>query len=235
MIEIGGKPILWHIMKLYSHYGFNDFIICLGYKGYMIKKFFADYYLHTSDVTFDFSNGNRTIFHSNSSEPWRVTLVDTGLNTQTGGRIKRIRPYTDGEPFFMTYGDGVSDLNIRELLAYHRRKGGAATLTAVQPSGRFGIIETDEEEKVSVFREKALPDGGWINAGFMVLEQEVFNYIGDDDQEVFEIAPLENLAKDGKLVAYKYGGFWKCMDTPRDKYALESLWEKGDTPWKVWQ
>jgi glucose-1-phosphate cytidylyltransferase len=235
MIEIGEKPILWHIMKLYSYYGFNDFIICLGYKGYIIKQYFADYYLHMSDVTFDFTNGNEMTVHNNVAEPWKVTLVDTGLNTQTGGRIKRVQKYIGNEPFFMTYGDGVSDINIRELLAYHQGKKKLATMTASQPGGRFGVLEIDDDSNINSFREKAVEDGGWINAGFMVLEPEAFDYISDDEAEIFEREPLEHLAADGKLSAYKYEGFWRCMDTQRDKFALEAMYQKGNAPWVVWE
>lgn len=235
MIEIGEKPILWHIMKLYSHYGFNDFVICLGYKGYIIKEYFADYYLHMSDLTFDFSNGNAMTVHSNIAEPWRVTLVDTGLNTQTGGRIKRVQKYVGDEPFFMTYGDGVSNINIQDILSYHKDKKRLATMTAVQPGGRFGVLELNEEDRITSFREKAVEDGGWINAGFMVLEPQVFDYIKDDENEIFERKPLEDLAKGNELDAYKYDGFWRCMDTQRDKYALEELWQSGNAPWKVWE
>lgn len=235
MIEIGEKPILWHIMKLYSHYGFNDFVICLGYKGYVIKQYFADYYLHMSDVTLDFTAGNEMTIHNNVAEPWRVTLVDTGLNAQTGARIKRVRKYIGDEPFFLTYGDGVSDININNLLDYHREKGKTATITAARPSGRFGVMDIDENCIITSFREKALEDGGWINAGFMVLEPEVFDYISDDEGEIFEREPLVNLASDGKLTAYKYDGFWKCMDTQRDKFALEEMYQSGNAPWIVWR
>lgn len=235
MIEIGEKPILWHIMKLYSYYGFNDFVICLGYKGYIIKQYFANYYLHMSDVTFDFKNGNEMTVHNNVAEPWRVTLVDTGLNTQTGGRIKRVQKYIGDEPFMLTYGDGVSDINIRKLLAFHKEKKKLATMTAAQPGGRYGVLEIDDGDSITSFREKAVEDGGWINAGFMVLEPEVLDYIRDEDDEVFERAPLEHLAKDGKLTAYKYDGFWKCMDTQRDKFALEAMYQQGGAPWMVWE
>lgn len=235
MIEIGEKPILWHIMKLYSHYGFNDFVICLGYKGYIIKQYFADYYLHMSDLTFDFTKGNEMTVHNNVAEPWRVTLVDTGLNTQTGGRIKRIQKYIGDEPFMLTYGDGVSDLNISELVAYHKEKKTLATMTASQPGGRYGVLEIDDGNSITSFREKAVEDGGWINAGFMVLEPEVFDYISDDEAEVFERAPLEQLAADGNLSAYKYEGFWRCMDTQRDKSALEEMYQSGNAPWMVWE
>jgi glucose-1-phosphate cytidylyltransferase len=234
MIEIGDRPILWHIMKIYSSYGFDDFIICLGYKGYIIKEFFADYYLHMSDVTFDFSKNGDVTVHNNVAEPWKVTLVDTGLYTQTGGRIRRIRKHTGSEAFMLTYGDGVSDIDIRKLLEYHKEKKHIATVSAVRPGGRYGVLDIDETSSITSFREKAVEDGGWINAGFMVLEQEIFDYIKDDDLEAFEKRPLENLAADRQLNAYKHEGFWKCMDTQRDKYALEELWNTGKAPWKVW-
>lgn len=235
MIEIGDKPILWHIMKSYSYYGYNDFIICLGYKGYAIKEFFADYYLHTSDVTFDFAHNNEMIIHNNVSDPWRVTLVDTGLHTMTGGRIKRIQKYIGNKRFMLTYGDGVSDLNIKELEVYHIESGKTLTMTAVQPGGRFGVLDiNDITNEILEFAEKSKEDGGWINGGFMVAEPEVFNYIKDDGT-VFEKEPLESLAKEGKLMAYKHNGFWQCMDTPRDKGLLEKLWSENNAPWKVWE
>lgn len=234
MIDIGDKPILWHVMKIYSSYGFNDFVICLGYKGYVIKEFFSEYYLHMSDVTFDFKNGNEMTVHQNVVEPWRVTLLDTGLNTMTGGRIKRIQKYIGDESFMLTYGDGVSDINIKELLEHHKALSGYATISAVQPGGRFGAIDIDENtNKVNLFVEKSKEDGGWINGGFMVLDPEVFNYI-QDDTIIFEREPLESLAKEGKLGAYKHYGFWQCMDTRRDKDYLEKLWNEGNAPWKTW-
>lgn len=234
MIEIGEKPILWHIMKLYSHYGHNDFIICCGYKQHMVKEWFADYYLYNSDVTFDFTAGNRMEIHNNASEPWRVTLVDTGLHTMTGGRLKRIRPYLDEKCFMMTYGDGLADINIDALIQFHKASGKFATLTAIQPGGRFGVLEMDEKNAVKRFAEKAKEDGGWINGGFMVLEQDVLNYI-DGDGISFEREPLEMLAANGQLNAYKHHGFWKCMDTKRDREQLEELWYDGDAPWKIWE
>lgn len=234
MIEIGDKPILWHIMKIYSHYGFNDFVICCGYKGYLIKEYFADYYLHCSDITFDFTDENKMIVHNNVAEPWKVTLVDTGLNTQTGGRIKKIQKYIGNEQFMLTYGDGVSNIDIKKLVEFHNINGKLATMSAVQPGGRFGVLEINSNHNISRFTEKSKEDGGWINAGFMVLEPEVFNYIDDRDDNIFERAPLENLAKDGELIAYKHYDFWQCMDTQRDKWQLESHWEKGNAPWKVW-
>ena len=236
MIEIGGNPILWHIMKIYSHYGFNEFVICLGYKGYMIKEYFADYYLHTSDVTFDFTENNRMTIHNNVSEPWKVTLVDTGLNAQTGARIKRIQKYIGNEPFLLTYGDGVSDVNITELVNFHQKnKKALVTMTAVQPGGRFGVLDIDHHNSsVTRFVEKAKEDGGWINGGFMVVQPEVFNYIKDDEMAVFEKEPLEAIAHDGHLQAYKHTGFWQCMDTQRDKFGLEKLWAEDLAPWKLW-
>ncbi|HEX3018427.1 MAG TPA: glucose-1-phosphate cytidylyltransferase [Caproicibacter sp.] len=231
MIEIGGQPILWHIMKLYSHYGYNDFIICLGYKGYVIKEYFADYFLHTSDVTFDLAN-NKMFVHSNHSEPWKVTLIDTGLNTMTGGRVKRIQPYVGNEPFMLTYGDGVSNVNIDELVKFHRNHGKMATLTAIQPEGRFGIMDLNENQ-IRAFREKSKDDTGWVNAGFMILQPEFFNYINDDGT-ILEKEPLESISKKGQIMAYKHSGFWQCMDTQRDKKKLEDMWNEGKAPWKVW-
>lgn len=235
MIEIGGNPILWHIMKIYSHYGFNDFIICCGYKGYMIKEYFADYYLHNSDVTFDFANDNKMTIHSNVAEPWKVTLVDTGLDTMTGGRLKRVKKYIENETFMLTYGDGVSDVNIEELLNFHKQNGKIATITAIQPGGRFGILDINEndEKTVNSFVEKAKEDGGWINGGFMVLEPKIFDYIRGDDT-FLEKEPLEELARDKMLIAYKHHGFWQCMDTQRDKGLLESLWKMQKAKWRVW-
>jgi len=234
MIEIGDRPILWHIMKIYSYYGFNDFIICLGYKGYVIKEFFADYYLHMSDVTFDFTNGNGIIIHQNVAEPWKVTLVDTGLNAQTGARVKKIQKYVGDEPFFLTYGDGVSDININDLLEHHKASGKTATITAIQPGGRFGVLDIDDDNTIRSFVEKAKEDGGWINGGFMVLEPGVFDYLSEKDNCIFEREPMVNMAKDAQLNAYKHTGFWQCMDTQRDKNALERLWQSGEAPWKRW-
>ena len=234
MIEIGERPILWHIMKYYSAYGFNDFIICCGYKGYVIKEYFADYYLHGSDVTFDFTNGGKMIVHANGSEPWKVTVVDTGLNTQTGGRIKRIQKYIGEEPFMLTYGDGVGNINLNALLAEHKARGHMAALTAVQPSGRYGVLDLDENKNLVVgFREKAHEDTNWINAGFMVLEPGVFDYI-DSDSTIFERDPMERMTCDGNLGVYKHYGYWQCMDTQRDKGLLDHLWETGQAEWKVW-
>jgi glucose-1-phosphate cytidylyltransferase len=234
MIEIGERPILWHIMKIYSHFDFNDFIICLGYKGYYIKEYFAHYFLHESDITFDFSDSNKQIIHNQAVEPWRVTLVNTGLEARTGGRIKKVRPYIGDEAFMMTYGDGVGDVNIQDLLNFHRSHGKLATITAAQPVGRFGSLNLTEDNIVDVFKEKPRGDLSWVNAGFFVLEPKVFDYIGDNDT-FFEKEPLENLSKDRQLVAYKHHGFWKPMDTLRDKKELENLWNSEKPPWKVWE
>jgi len=233
MIEIGEQPILWHIMKIYSHYGFNDFVICCGYKGHMIKEYFADYYLHRSDVTFDFSQGNSMTVHQNIAEPWRVTLVDTGLNTQTGARVKRVQQYVGDEPFMLTYGDGVSDVDLNALLAQHQASGKTVTLTGIQPGGRFGALDLDGENIVG-FREKARVDGGWINGGFMVMEPETFSYLSTAENCILERTPLETLAREGKIGIYKHTGFWQCMDTQRDKFALEQLWQSGSAPWHIW-
>lgn len=232
MIEVGGQPILWHIMKMYSHYGFHEFVICLGYKGYAIKEYFSDYFLHTSDVTFDLIN-NQMVVHNNYSEPWKVTLVDTGLHTMTGGRVKRIQPYIGNEPFMLTYGDGVSDINIRELVDFHKKHNKYATVTAIQPEARFGIVDLHEEQ-ILAFREKSKDDTGWVNAGFMVLQPEFFEFINDDDSIVLEKEPLENLTKANQIMAYKHSGFWQCMDTQRDQKKLEELWLSETAPWKVW-
>ncbi len=231
MIEIGGKPILWHIMKMYSHFGFNDFVILLGYKGYYIKEYFANYYLHNSDVTFDMSNGKMEV-HSNSSEPWKVTLLDTGLNTMTGGRVKRALEFINNESFMLTYGDGVCNLDIKELLKFHKSQNTKATMTAIQPAGRFGALDINSN-LVSNFVEKPAGDGNWINGGFMVLEPEVIDLI-DSDSTIFEEYPLQTLAKEGQLSAFKHHGFWQCMDTLRDKTGLNKLWNENEAPWKVW-
>lgn len=233
MIEVGDAPILWHIMKYYASYGFDEFIICCGYKGYVIKEYFADYYLHRSDITFDFSDNNKMIIHNNVAEPWKVTVVDTGYETMTGGRIKRIKPYVNNETFMMTYGDGLSNVDLQKLLEFHQKSGKFATLTAIQPGGRFGVLDIDEEYSVKRFSEKAKEDGGWINGGFMVLEPEAIDYIAGD-QIFFEREPLENLAKDGQLNAFKHEGFWMCMDTLRDKESLDYMWKVGRAPWKRW-
>lgn len=234
MIEIGGKPILWHIMKEYSYYGYNDFIICAGYKQHVIKEWFADYYLHNSDVTFDFCNGGNMEVHSNVAEPWKVTVIDTGLDTMTGGRVKRIQPYVGKETFMLTYGDGVSDINIGELVKFHNAHGKTATLTAVSVGQRFGVLDIDEKDKtIHSFREKEQTDGSRINAGYMVLEPEIFDYI-EGDETVFEKEPLAALAKAGELAAYEYNGFWQCMDTQREKEQLEKMIQKKQAPWMVW-
>lgn len=232
MIEIGERPILWHIMKHYSAYGYNEFVICLGYKQYVIKEFFADYFLHTSDITFDLAN-NEMIVHNNYSEPWKVTLVDTGLNTMTGGRVKRIKEYVNDETFMLTYGDGVSDVNLDQLVEFHKKNGKIATLTAVNVGQRFGVLDIDSQNHISSFREKSDNDGSMINAGFMVLEPAIFDYI-DGDSTVFEKKPLEEVARNGQLMAYRHDGFWQCMDTQRDKQKLEELWQSGQAPWKAW-
>lgn len=236
MIEIGNRPILWHIMKIYSHFGFNDFIICLGYKGYMIKEYFADYYLHSSDVTFDFTNDNRMTIHHNVAEPWKVTLVDTGMHTQTGARLKGVQNYIGNEKFMLTYGDGVSNVDIPQLLKVHNENPHALiTMTAIQPSGRFGVLDIDNPSKmITRFVEKSTESGAWINGGFMVVEPQVFDYLNDDEQLVFERTPLETIAQEGKLQAYKHYGFWHCMDTMRDMIRLEDMWNRNAAPWKIW-
>lgn len=235
MIEIGEKPILWHIMKHYSHYGFNEFVICLGYKSYVVKDYFASFFLHGSDVTFDLENDNIEILKK-QSEPWKVTLAETGLNTMTGGRIKRIKDYVGNETFMLTYGDGVSDVDINELLKFHKSHGKLATLTAVQAGQRFGVLGIDDNDptKINQFREKKENDSSAINGGFMVLEPEVFDYI-EGDSTTFEKEPLERLAEEGQLMAYRHDGFWQCMDAIRDKNQLEALWNSGKAPWKTWK
>ncbi len=233
MIEIGGRPILWHIMKIYSAYGFNDFVICLGYRGYFIKEYFAHYFLHESDVTFDFRHESQRIIHQHTAEPWRVTLVDTGGDTMTGGRVKRIAPHIGDETFMLTYGDGVADVNISKLLSYHRSHGKQATVTSTQPSGRFGALNLDSGDRVVSFHEKPAGDGSWINGGFFVLEPSVFQRI-TGDSTFFEREPMESLASDGELMAFKHHGFWQPMDTLRDKTHLEELWNSGRAPWGVW-
>lgn len=235
MIEIGEKPILWHIMKEYSACGLNEFIICCGYKQHVIKEWFADYYLHTSDVTFDFTKENKMTVHNNVSEPWKVTLVDTGLNTMTGGRVKRIQPYVGDETFMLTYGDGVSDVDIRKLLEFHKQHGKLATLTAISTNQRFGVLDVNESGKIDGFREKSKMDGAVINGGYMVCEPKVFDYITEGDSTVLEQKPLQNLAADGQLMAYLHEGFWQCMDTQREKQKLEELWASGSAPWKTWK
>ena len=231
MIEIGGHPILWHIMKEYSHFGHNEFIICAGYKQHIIKKFFAEYALQNSDVTFDFHSENKVRVHSNFSEPWKVTVVDTGYDTLTGKRVKKIQPYIDEENFLLTYGDGLSDVNINELIKFHNGHGKICTITAVKPESRFGYIDFDGD-KVLSFREKSLQDVGYINAGYMVMNRKVFDYLGEN--VALEQEPMENLTTDGEVMAYRHDGFWQCMDTLREKIKLEELWENG-APWKLWE
>jgi glucose-1-phosphate cytidylyltransferase len=231
MIEVGGKPIIWHIMKIYSAFGLNDFVVCLGYKGYVIKEYFANYFLHMSDVTFDLSK-NAMQVHQNSAEPWRVTLVETGESTQTGGRLKRVKSYLDDEDFCFTYGDGVSDVNIKALIEFHKSSKRLATLTAVQPPGRFGALVL-QDSKILAFEEKPKGDGGWINGGFFVLSPKVLDYVAGDDT-VWERSPMEGLANAGQLGAYFHRGFWQPMDTLRDKNHLEDLWTGGSAPWKKW-
>ncbi len=233
MIEIGEKPILWHIMKQYSSYGFNDFVICCGYKQQVIKEFFANYYLYGSDVTFDFTSNNEMTIHNNVSEPWRVTLVDTGLNTMTGGRVKRIKPYITEDEFMLTYGDGVSDVDIKKLVDYHHEHGNIGTMTVYNQGQRFGVIQMDKTGTIERFTEKAMSDGALINIGFMVLNRKIFDYI-EGDETTFEKAPLENLVKDGQLKAFVHDGFWQCMDTKRDHDKLNDLWNKNEAPWKNW-
>jgi glucose-1-phosphate cytidylyltransferase len=235
MVEIGGKPILWHIMKIYAHHGFHEFIICLGYKGFMIKEYFMNYYLHNSDVTIELSRNNIDVHYSHT-EAFKVTLIDTGLNTKTAGRLKRIQQYLDGDDFMLTYGDGVSDLDIKALLDFHQSHGKLATLTAVQPEAKFGGMEMTEQSQITQFREKPKEDGRWINGGFFVLKPDIFNYLNDHDidQIMWEETPLENLAKAGQLMAYKHQGFWKCMDALRDKIELEDLWQTKKARWKRW-
>jgi glucose-1-phosphate cytidylyltransferase len=233
MVEIGNQPMLWHIMKIYSAHGLNDFIICLGYKGHVIKQYFANYSLYMSNVTFDFRN-RQTEIHNDGSDPWRVTLVDTGENTMTGGRMKRIRDFVANETFCMSYGDGVSDIDIKELIAFHRREKALATLTAVQPPGRFGAFSLDgEQSKILSFKEKPQGDGAWINGGFFVMEPGVMDYI-KDDSTVWEEEPMKRLAHEGKLTAYRHYGYWQNMDSLRDKTVLEGIWQSGNPPWKVW-
>lgn len=232
MVEIGGKPILWHIMKMYSAYGIHEFVVCLGYKGYVIKEYFANYFLHMSDVTFDMAR-NRMDVHNNSAEPWRVTLVDTGDDSMTGGRLRRVRRYVEGEEMFcFTYGDGVGDIDIGKTLSFHKQHGGLATLTATQPPGRFGALAM-EGDLIRSFQEKPVGEGGWINGGFFVLSPKVIDYI-EGDSTIWERTPLERLAAEGQLHAYKHDGFWQPMDTLRDKHHLEDLWQSGKAPWKCW-
>ncbi|NEW84858.1 MAG: glucose-1-phosphate cytidylyltransferase [Mariniphaga sp.] len=233
MVEIGGRPILWHIMKIYSSYGFNEFIILCGYKGYMIKEYFSNYYSHMADITVDLCK-NSIAYHKNNAEPWKVTLVNTGLETMTGARIKKVQEYVGNEPFMLTYGDGVGDVDIAELVKYHISHGKAITMTSVQPEGRYGSLVVNEKEQVTSFLEKPKGDGAWINAGFFVCQPEVFDYIPEGDKVIFEREPLETLASAGELITFKHEGFWKPMDTQRDKSQLEELIEKKKAPWIKW-
>jgi glucose-1-phosphate cytidylyltransferase len=234
MVEIGGKPILWHIMKIYSHYGFNEFIVCLGYKGYVIKEYFANYFLHQSDLTLDLKK-NTIDWHNSLAEPWKITLKDTGVNTMTGGRIKAIKDLVGNETFMLTYGDGLSDVNIKELVDFHKRNEKLATVTAVQPSGRFGALNFQpQSDLVKNFEEKPKGDGAWVNGGFFVCEPEVFDYI-DGSSTIWEREPLEKLANNGQLISYKHHGFWRPMDTLRDKNELENLWKDDKAEWKSWK
>tara|TARA_B110000971_G_C19955834_1_gene475595 strand:- start:7 stop:780 length:774 start_codon:yes stop_codon:yes gene_type:complete len=232
MVEIGGMPIIWHIMKIYSYYGYNDFVICLGYKGYIIKEFFANYFLHKTDVTIDLEQNN-ILEHNTEAEPWKITLVDTGKDSMTGGRIKRIQKHIGNSPFMLTYGDGVSDVNIKELVIQHKKNNSACTITAVQPQARFGALEIDSQNKINFFREKPKGDGYWINGGFMVCEPEVFNYV-QNDATIWEQHSMPKLAKEGKLSSYKHSGFWMPMDTLQDKYKLNDFWSLNKAIWKQW-
>lgn len=232
MVEIGGQPILWHIMKYYSEFGFNDFVICLVYKQYVVKEYFAQYFLHTADITFDLANNRMEVLHKHA-EPWKVTLVDTGLMTMTGGRIKRVREYLGEEPFLLTYGDGVSNVDIHALVKFHESHGRICTITGVNVGQQFGVMAIDESGQIREFREKNDDDGRIVNGGFMVMNPKIFDYIEGDDT-VLEKAPLENLAKDGQLMVYQHHGFWKCMDTQRDHKQLEEMWDGGNAPWKIW-
>ena len=235
MIEIGGKPILWHIMKIYEAHGFTDFIICLGYKGYVIKEYFMNYYMHNADVTIDLKN-NKTTIHQSTAESFNITLVETGLNTKTAGRLKRVKEYIGNERFMLTYGDGLSDVNLKELLQFHESHGKIATVTSILPEGKFGAIMTDENNVVNHFMEKPKGDGHWINGGYFILEPQVFKYLENNmDEVMWEESPLHNLTKDGQLVSYKYNGFWKCMDALRDKTELEQMWDSGNAKWKKWK
>lgn len=233
MIEIGGMPILWHIMKIYSAHGINEFIICAGYKQHVIKEWFADYFLHTSDITFDFTQDDKIIVHNKRAEKWKVTVVDTGLNTMTGGRLKRVKEFVGDEAFCMTYGDGVADINISELVEFHKSHGKLATMSAVKPDSRFGVLDLSNSNEVKAFREKSAVDSGYINAGYMVLDSKVLDYV-EDDSIMFEREPMEMLAQNGELMCFKHEGFWQCMDTLRDKEKLENLWAENIAPWKVW-
>lgn len=233
MVEIGGKPILWHIMKIYSKYGFNDFVILLGYKGYFIKEYFMNYFLHQSDITLEIQTGKMEILN-NSSEPWKVTLLDTGINAMTGARIKKAQKFVGDKPFMLTYGDGVSDINIEELVKFHKSHGKTMTMSSAQPDSRFGALNIEDDNKVTSFQEKPKGEGGWINAGFFICEAKVFDYLTEDDSLIFEQEPVQSLAKDGELFTFKHNGFWKPMDTLRDKQLLQNMWESNKAPWKVW-
>jgi glucose-1-phosphate cytidylyltransferase len=233
MVEIGGMPILWHIMKIYSAHGFNDFVVCLGYKGYVIKEFFSNYFLHKSDVTIDLKN-NSVEVHDSQAEPWKITLVDTGNESMTGGRIKRIQPYINNEPFMLTYGDGVGNIDIKQLVAYHKEHGKLCTVTSVQPQGRFGALNILEDSTVHSFMEKPKGDGSWINGGYFVCQPEVFDYIKEGDSTIWEKGPMEDIAQDGQMNAFKHNGFWRPMDTLKDKHDLNEMWTENNAPWKVW-
>jgi glucose-1-phosphate cytidylyltransferase len=233
MVEIGDMPMLWHIMKIYSAHGFNDFVICLGYKGYVIKEYFANYFLHKSDVTINLKE-NKLQVHDSYAEPWNITLVDTGLETMTGGRIKRVAPHLNNEPFLLTYGDGVSDVNITAAVAFHKAHGRLCTVTAVQPSGRFGALDLGKDDTINSFMEKPRGDGAWINGGFFVCEPGVLDYITDGDPTIWERGPMEGIARDGQMNAFKHDGFWKPMDTLRDKTELDGEWKNGTAKWKIW-
>jgi len=233
MVEIGGMPILWHIMKIYSHYGYNDFIVCLGYKGFVIKEYFANYFLHKSDVTIDLKDNSIKI-HDSQAEPWKVTLVDTGNDSMTGGRIKRIQPHIGNESFMLTYGDGVSNINIRELVEFHKNSGKLCTVTSVQPTGRFGALDLGNDMSVRSFLEKPKGDGAWINGGYFVCEPGVFEYIKDGDSTIWEQQPMEKIAVDGEMKAFKHHGFWRPMDTLKDKHDLNEMWDTNHAPWKIW-
>jgi len=233
MVEIGGMPILWHIMKIYSAFGFNDFIICLGYKGYLVKEYFANYFLHKSDVTIDLADNSIKV-HDSHAEPWKITLVDTGKDTMTGGRIKRVQPYLNNEAFMLTYGDGVGNIDINELLKFHRNHGKYCTVTSVQPSGRFGALNILDDNSVHSFMEKPKGDGIWVNGGYFICEPNIFEFINDGDKTIWEQQPMEQIANKGQMSAYKHTGFWRPMDTLKDKNDLNDMWERNDAPWKIW-
>lgn len=234
MVEIGGMPILWHIMKIYAHYGYKEFIVCLGYKGYLIKEYFANYFLHRSDVTIDLAKNSIEV-HDSYAESWKITLVDTGIETMTGGRIKRIEKYIDNSPFMLTYGDGVADININSLVQFHQKHGKYCTVTSVQPGGRFGAIIMNEDDSVYKFEEKPKGDGAWISGGFFVCQPEVFNYITEGDSSIWEKKPIQNLVNDQQLMSYKHSGFWRPMDTLRDRTSLEEAWTLNEAKWKIWE